>query len=326
VTPSSSAAYLQPKVSIKMKKIFFLGECMVELRAVDDTTLNQAFAGDVYNSAVYLKRCFSDIHSAVVTALGKDILSNKMRRCFKEEQLDTQLVFSHDEKVPGMYYIETDEHGERSFTYWRSDSAARKVVEFFNPSVVDELASGDMFFFSGISLAVIEPSSREAFWQAITQLKTAGVKVVFDPNYRARLWQSTAETKQQYELAFTQADITLPGVEDLQTLYGVNNVEDVLTYLSDYNIDEIVIKNGPESVLTLIDGQLESHAITPVQHVVDTTSAGDAFNGVYLGARLSGSTISESVQLAAKAAAIVIQQPGAIAPKALFVKAMQTLL
>lgn len=296
---------------------------MVELRAVDDTTLNQAFAGDVYNSAVYLKRCFSDIHSAVVTALGKDVLSDKMRRCFKQEQLDTQLVFSHDEKVPGMYYIETDEHGERSFTYWRSDSAARKVVEFFNPNVVDELASGDMFFFSGISLAVIDPSDREVFWQTVKQLKTAGVKIVFDPNYRPRLWQSSEETKQQYQLAFTQADITLPGVEDLQVLYAVNTVEEVLTYLSDYAIGEIVVKNGPESVLTLNDGQLASHAITPVQQVVDTTSAGDAFNGVYLGARLSGRSASESVQLGAKAAAIVIQQPGAITPKDLFVSAMQ---
>ncbi len=305
-----------------MKKIFFLGECMVELRAVDNTTLNQAFAGDVYNSAVYLKRCFNKINSVIVTALGKDVLSEKMRHCFAAEQLGTQLVFAHPEKVPGMYYIETDELGERSFTYWRGDSAARKVVDFFNPAVIDELASGDMLFFSGISLAVIEPRARDIFWQTVQDLKAAGVTVVFDPNYRARLWQSVEETKQQYELAFKSADITLPGVEDLQVLYGVNSVDDVLAQMSQFDINEIVVKNGPESVLTLVDGQLQSHQITPVENVVDTTSAGDAFNGVYLGARLSGACVSDAVRKAAKAAAIVIQQPGAITAKDIFNRAM----
>jgi 2-dehydro-3-deoxygluconokinase len=305
-----------------MKKIFFLGECMLELRAIDGTTLNQAFAGDVYNSAVYLKRCFNSINSVIVTALGTDAISQKMRHCFVEEQLGTQLVFAHAEKVPGVYYIETDEHGERSFTYWRNDSAARKVIDFYNPTVIDELASGDMFFFSGISLAVIEPDARAAFWQSIDTLKAAGVKIVFDPNYRARLWQSIEETKQQYALAFQSADITLPGVEDLQVLYAVESVEDVLAHLSNYSINEIVIKNGPESVLTLVDGQLERHMITPVENVVDTTSAGDAFNGVYLGARLSALPVSEAVNKAAKAAAVVIQQPGAITAKAIFNQAM----
>ncbi|MFM9726290.1 PfkB family carbohydrate kinase, partial [Streptomyces scabiei] len=87
---------------------------------------------------------------------------------FNSEQLDTRFVFAHDEKVPGMYYIETDEFGERSFSYWRNDSAARKIVDFLTTNVVEQLSSGDMFFFSGISLAVLEQDARELFWQKVT--------------------------------------------------------------------------------------------------------------------------------------------------------------
>jgi sugar/nucleoside kinase (ribokinase family) len=82
-----------------MKKIFFLGECMVELKAISDSTLNQSFAGDVYNSAVYLKRCFSSLECGVVSAIGTDALSIKMRQRFVEEGLATQLVFTHANKV-----------------------------------------------------------------------------------------------------------------------------------------------------------------------------------------------------------------------------------
>ncbi|MBH0058456.1 sugar kinase [Pseudoalteromonas sp. SWXJZ94C] len=305
-----------------MKNIYFLGECMVELRAMSESKLHQSFAGDVYNSAVYLKRCYPDVGTSLVTALGQDSLSKKMLTRFKSEELNTQFVFAHDDKVPGMYYIETDDTGERSFTYWRSDSAAKKVVDFLNADIVEQLSSGDMFFFSGISLAVIEESARDKFWKTIEQLKNAGVKIVFDPNYRARLWKDTDETKAQYHLAFSLADITLPGVEDLTTLYDIHSVEAVIDYLKPYKIQEIIVKNGPESVITKEGETLLSHTIIPVTHVVDTTSAGDAFNGVYLGARLSGRTTTDAVQLAAKAAGTVIQQPGAIIPKDIFQLAM----
>lgn len=305
-----------------MKNIYFIGECMVELRAMSAATLHQSFAGDVYNSAVYLKRCFPQVTTSVVTALGQDNLSKKMLERFESEQINTQLVFAHDTKVPGMYYIETDEHGERSFIYWRNDSAAKKVVDFLDADALEQLSQGDMFFFSGISLAIIEESAREDFWKVVKQLKDAGVKIVFDPNYRARLWNSVEETKERYHLAFTFADITLPGVEDLTTLYDVHSVEAVVEYLKPYQIEEIVVKNGPESVVTKEGDTLQSHTIIPVTNVVDTTSAGDAFNGVYLGARLSDKSISSAVQLAAKAAGAVIQQPGAIAPKDIFQLAM----
>ncbi len=299
-----------------------MGECMVELRAMSAATLHQSFAGDVYNSAVYLKRCFPEVGTSVITALGQDNLSKKMRERFESEQLDTQFVFSHESKVPGMYYIETDEHGERSFIYWRSDSAAKKTVEFLTPDCVNQLCQGDMFFFSGISLAIIDKTSRDQFWDVLKQLKDAGVKIVFDPNYRPRLWESVEDTKAQYHLAFSIADVTLPGVEDLTTLYNVHSVEAVIEYLKPYQINEIVVKNGPESVITQLDNTLQSHTIIPVTTVIDTTSAGDAFNGVYLGARLSGKPIADAVQLGAKAAGAVIQQPGAIAPKDVFQQAM----
>ena len=53
-------------------------------------------------------------------------------------------------------------------------------------------------------------------------------------------------------------------------------------------------------------------------NVVDTTSAGDAFNGIYLGARLQGQSPQNSTKLANYAASKVIETPGAIMPHALF--------
>lgn len=295
---------------------------MVELRAKDESTMSQSFAGDLYNSAVYLKRCFPDVCASMVTAIGKDTLSKQMLSRFQSEDLETRFVFEHQTKAPGMYLIETDAVGERSFTYWRSDAAARKVVDFFDQDIIEQLKSGDMFFFSGISLAVIEENAREVFWQKLEQLKVAGVKVVFDPNYRPRLWREPSQAIEQFNKAFELANIALPGVEDLAHLYGVETAQGVIEFCQPFGIDEVIVKNGPESVLTNEEGDIVSHHITPVTNVVDTTSAGDAFNGVYLGARLTGLKTVEAVKLGAAAAGTVIQHRGAIAPKAEFKLAM----
>ncbi|MDP5187416.1 MAG: sugar kinase [Alishewanella sp.] len=305
-----------------MTKIFFLGECMVELREQDDSTMGHSFAGDVYNSAVYMKRCFPTITVSMITAIGRDRLSDKMLSRFKSEDLDTQFVFQHPSKVAGMYFIETDSAGERRFTYWRNDSAAKKVVQFLTDDVVEQLTAADMFFFSGIPLAIIDEDSRDAFWQKLARLKQAGVKLVFDPNYRAQLWASKDAAIEQFNKAFQISDIALPGVEDLSVLYGIASAEEALDFCQQYQLEELVVKNGPQSVVTQIGTERHSHQITPVTNVVDTTSAGDAFNGVYLGARLSGRSVFEAVQLGAKAAGTVIQHPGAIAPLAAFKQAM----
>lgn len=306
-----------------MKSIYFLGECMVELRVATSDTMAQSFAGDVYNSAVYLKRCFPDTFTAMITVIGQDQLSYNMLYCFETESLDTQMVFHHQTKAPGMYLVETDDSGERSFTYWRNDAAARKVVDFLDDEAMQKIAQHDCLFFSGISLAVIEPQARAAFWQKVETLKEAGVTIIFDPNYRARLWQNDAEAKAQFEHAFNYSDIVLPGVEDFEALYGIDNASGILNFLAPFEINEIIIKNGPESVVSLYQGNRQAHAIAPVTTVVDTTSAGDAFNGVYLGARFSEKSIEDSVQMAAKAAGIVIQHPGAITPKAIFLQELQ---
>ncbi|MBT4883942.1 MAG: sugar kinase, partial [Glaciecola sp.] len=136
-----------------MKSIIFFGECMIELRQPNDRGLEQSFAGDVYNAAVYLKRLYPDIQTSLSTCIGQDQLSDAMLNALKLEGIEAELVLKDDTKVPGLYWIHTDAQGERSFTYWRSDSAAKQSVAHFSPDYIEKLKQADYFFFSGISLA-----------------------------------------------------------------------------------------------------------------------------------------------------------------------------
>lgn len=285
---------------------------MIELSRSSSNTLKQSFSGDVFNTAVYLKRFFTETQVHLITAIGKDKFSLNMLEYFYLEHIDTSLVFQSNNKIPGLYAIETDETGERNFTYWRENSAARDIMSFINEQVVESISTGDIVFFSGISLAVITPSDRPKFWQFIKQLKGLGAKLVFDPNYRMKMWDTPTQAKEQFEQAFNFADILLPGVDDFEKLYGISTSEAVYDFCKSYQFDELIIKNGDSSIVCYLDEQMYAFPITPIKNVIDTTSAGDSFNGVYLGARIKGLNIANAIELASKVAGFVIQHNGAI--------------
>ncbi len=100
-------------------RIACLGECMVELAPEPDGAglFRLGVGGDSFNTAAYLARLAADGPARVsyVTALGQDTQSDRMIAAFREQGLDTDLVFRIADAAPGLYLIETDSEGERRF-------------------------------------------------------------------------------------------------------------------------------------------------------------------------------------------------------------------
>ncbi len=297
---------------------------MLELVSQQKDTYTRSFAGDVYNTAVYMKRLFSGFDVNFMTAIGIDDISCTMLSAFEQEQLNNQYVYQHSTKTIGAYLVQTDAEGERSFTYWRSDAAARQCMQHLDAGVVKSLTGADVFFYSGITVAVLMPEQRAQFWNMLTKLRQAGVTIAFDPNYRPRLWADKEEAQEAIGHALALADIVLPGVDDFEQLFGVSSAQAVIEFCKPLGIDEVVVKNGAEQVIVYRDEKQQPFDVPTVDNVVDTTSAGDAFNGAYLGARITGRPVAEAVSLGCKASGFVIQCPGAIAPASEFAGAMLT--
>ncbi len=304
-----------------MNKIVVMGECMVEFGSTNtENVYKQSFAGDVFNTGIYIKRCVqANADVSFLSVIGNDEISNKMIDMMHQEQLDTNMLYHSPTEKMGLYIINLDDEGERSFTYWRDNSAATKLIQFMEADCgVENLKGIDTFFFSGISIAILSADDLIILWRYIAQLKSNGTTIVFDPNYRPLLWHSIEITRSAFNIAFTLSDIVLPGVDDHIALYGAKTAEDVADYLETLCVKEIVIKNGSEGMLISVYGERTYIDVEPVEKVVDTTSAGDAFNGGYLSARLMNKSVISSAKFAANVASCVIQHKGAIVSKRVF--------
>lgn len=290
------------------KRIVVVGEGMVELSEVEGRP-RVGYGGDALNTAIHLARF--GLPTAFMTALGSDKFSDRLKADWSKEGLDTDLILTDPERHPGLYAVHTDGSGERSFTYWRDQSAARRMFELPDAeNAVEQAQYATLLYFSLISLAVLPPEGRQQLLDLARDVRDCGGRVAFDSNYRPRLWEDVGEARQQHDAAIALCDIGLPTLEDEQRLADLGSAEAVREHFRSLGAWEVVVKLGGR-------GALVDQALVPPPDAlepVDTTGAGDAFNAAYLAARLHGADPLQAAMRGHALAAWVVMRAGAIPP------------
>jgi 2-dehydro-3-deoxygluconokinase len=276
---------------------------MIELSMANETA-QVGVAGDTLNTAVYLHRTAPKLSVDYLTCLGDDPFSTRILDFISGQGLGTSAVRQIAGASPGLYAITTTPAGERSFTYWRSASAARHM---FADANFDELADYDALYLSGISIAILPHSVRLAL---LAWLETAPLKVIYDSNYRPRLWDCVEHARQITSALWDRSDIALPSIDDEMQLFE-ESAEAVIARFAKHR-GTGALKRGEDGPLSL--GEDVQQGYPSAAGVVDTTAAGDSFNGGYLGALLSGQSQSEALMAGHNLAATVVQHRGAIIP------------
>ncbi|WP_440979774.1 sugar kinase [Sphingomonas pseudosanguinis] len=292
-----------------------IGEGMIELSgggAMGGTARGQgwrlSYGGDTLNTALHMARSGAEV--AYATALGTDPFSDDLLRAWADDGLDVSMVLRDPSRMPGLYAIRTDASGERSFAYWRSDSAARRFFELPDAAtLLPRAMAADLFYFSLISLAVLPEDGRHALLDVARQLRAAGRTVAFDGNYRPTLWRDPAEAAHWRDAAIGCATIGLPTAEDEALLSGEPDAAAVEAHWRAAGAQEMVVKMGAAGC-RLTGGQV----VAPVASLVpiDTSGAGDAFNAAYLLARMAGVPPVEAAAAGHRLAGWVIRRRGAV--------------
>jgi len=300
------------------KKIAIIGECMIELSEKGEN-IKRGFGGDTLNTAVYLARqSDKQLRVDYVTALGTDSFSDQMIAVWQQEKVETALVQRLDNKMPGLYFIETDDHGERTFWYWRNDAAARFWLDSAQADAIcQQLAHYDYLYLSGISLAILPATSREKLMTLLSACRQNGGKVIFDNNYRPRLWADKASAQQAYAEMLRHTDMAFLTLDDEDLLWGEQPLDAVIARTRAAGVQEIAIKRGADSCLVAVgDEPLREVAAIKLakEKVIDTTAAGDSFSAGYLAVRLAGGSAEDAAARGHLTASTVIQYRGAIIP------------
>ncbi|MCB1337512.1 MAG: sugar kinase, partial [Maritimibacter sp.] len=139
---------------------------MVELADAGGGLYRRGFAGDTFNTAWYARQLLPDDWSvAYGSCIGTDAMSQEMAAFIAGEGIDTACLRPVADRTVGLYMISLD-RGERSFSYWRGQSAARALAED-EDWLAETMRGRRVIHVSGITFAILPPAHRARLARAL---------------------------------------------------------------------------------------------------------------------------------------------------------------
>ena len=288
-----------------MKKIIVIGSSNVDmvvrtshLPAPGETILGGEFfmnqGGKGANQAVAIKRLGGNL--IFMAKLGNDVLGRQSVGYFKKEGIDTRYIALDEDSASGVALISVDDHAENSIVV--ASGANMLLNEQDVDKMLEEMCEGDILLMQlEIPLQKVEYAARKAFGK--------GVKVVLNP----------APARSLPKELFRHLYMVTPNRIEAEMLTGIKiandaDVEKVAEEICAMGVKNVIITLGSKGCLIREEGvsyRIDAFKVEPI----DTTAAGDTFNGALCVGLSEGMDLKQAAVMASKASSIAVTRMGA---------------
>ncbi|WP_241671651.1 PfkB family carbohydrate kinase [Streptomyces sp. IB2014 016-6] len=210
-----------------------------------------------------------------------------------------------DDDVPTATVVSlVDASAERTFL---TDSGAvlRLAAADWSAALLDGVGrlhiSGYLFF---------APTSRQVVLAAVASATARGVPVSVDPASAGFMADLGAD---RFLAAAEGVEVLLPNADEARLLTGVPDAEKAAAELS-RRFPLVVVTLGPGGALVASDGAVTARVPPEPARAVDSTGAGDAFNGAFLATLLTGADPPAAAAAGCRAGALAVAQTGGRPP------------
>ena len=257
-------------------------------------TFFMSAGGKGANQAVAAARLGGNV--SFIAKIGYDIFGKQSIELFEKEAIDTTSVIRDRIEPSGVALITVDDKGENCIVVAPGANAA------LNPSDIGE-ARGKIENASLLLMQLEVPIETVEYAAAIAKGKR--IKVILNPAPAAKLSDELLK----------MVSIITPNQREAEMLTEIKITDDAsakraASFLHNKGIETVIITMGAAGAFL---SQGNDQALIPGHKVavVDTTAAGDVFNGAFAVAICEGKNLRDAVAFACKAAAISVSRLGA---------------
>lgn len=246
------------------------------------------------NQAVAVKRLGGNL--VFLSKLGDDIFGQQALKAFEEENINTHHIVCDKSIASGVALISIDENAENSIVV--ASGANMLLNEQDIDKVVDEMCEGDILLMQlEIPIQTVESAARKAYEK--------GVKVILNPAPA----QVLPESLLQYLYMITPNRIEAEMLTGIKIING-SDVEQAANDLNLKGIENVIITLGSNGCFVK-EGTTAYYIDSFKVNAIDTTAAGDTFNGALCVALAEGMDLRQAVVMASKASSIAVTRMGA---------------
>lgn len=257
-----------------------------------DFFMNQGGKGA--NQAVAVKRLGGDLR--FVAKLGADVLGKQTLNAYASEGIDTRFIVIDEQVASGVALICVDNEAENSIVV--ASGANMQLKEQDVAPVLDEIQAGDILLIQlEIPLSTVVYAARKAYER--------GAKVILNP---------APATALPREL-FQYLNMITPNRIEAAMLTGIatddeDGLKRAVEEMSAWGVKNVIVTLGAQGSF-VHEGNDNYYVEACKVEPVDTTAAGDTFNGAVCVALAEGMTLKQAVQMAAQASALAVTKLGA---------------
>ncbi|ALC89428.1 2-dehydro-3-deoxygluconokinase [Bacillus sp. FJAT-18017] len=243
-----------------------------------------------------------------ISRVGNDEFGEKVLSAVRGEGVHTGEVRKDSEAPTGIYFKELVNETATRIHYYRKGSAASRLT----PADISEdyIMSARYLYITGITPALSE-SCEVAIFHSIEVAKKHGVKVVFDPNIRRKLWGEEKARRTLLAIA-EEADIVLPGIGEGEFLFGSTDYSEIASHFHQLGASIVVVKLGADGAYYSTDSDCGVVEGFKVKQVIDPVGAGDGFAAGFLSGLLDDIGLADAVKRGNAIGAIVTTVNGDI--------------
>ena len=253
-----------------------------------------AYGGKGANQAVAAARLGAKVN--FIGCIGNDDIGRAMRNAFALDGINTNPIITVNNEMTGIAMIQVSDSGENSIVISAGANAYldESQVEDSKQEIID----------SDYLLMQLE-TPLPAIIQAAELAKENGTKVILNP--------APAQTLPDELLK--NLDIITPNETEAEILTGIRVTDEQsavksATVFHAKGIETVLITLGSKGVYVSQQGKGEIVPGFRVQ-AVDTTAAGDTFNGAFVTALLEDKPLAQAIRFAHAAAALSVTKKGA---------------
>ena len=255
-----------------MKKVICPGEALIDFVSIDlgkslkETSgfLKKA-GGAPANVAAAISKLGADAYFC--GTVGNDAFGNFLEDTFKNNKINTELMFKLDTNNTTFAFVSLMEDGERDFEFAR-DADSRLTFDM----IKDNLKKFDLYHF-GSATAFLEGDLKKTYYKLKEYAKKNNKIISFDANYRESLFGNNKDEFIKCCIDFIKdSNIVKLSEEEAFLISGKNNIKEA---------SEFIITLGKEGALLTTK---EKQVLVPTKELKmkDATGAGDAFMGAVL--------------------------------------------
>jgi len=249
-----------------MRKIFGIGETVLDIIFKNDQPQAAKAGGSVLNSVVSMGRM--ELPVSFISEYGQDDVGNLIDNFLKSNGVNTSLVHRFHDGSTALALAFLDEKNDAHYTFYKDFPGKRLDINFPVIEADDIIQCGSFY--------AIWPEIREKFKRFISSAKENGALIIYDPNFR-QTHLSELDTLKPLIIENMQMSSLLRGSdEDFRNIFGVNNADEAWEVVKKYckclvytaNVEGVYVRT------TSFSGKFPVQKIIPVS----TIGAGDNFN------------------------------------------------